>query len=393
MAMSSTDRSTLTAAATAMLGTVATLGGLFSAIFFLSLNTRPTGGTNSALRSLYPTYDAIVMLTSLAASGVIGTLSILYLTVGENPDKLIKIQIALTIYVSCLVIPVGLRQIENLDTVAVARVILKKSSRRQFLNYRLARVWREDGEYRYALASDGLNYTRTDPLRPFHDLAQLAFSSGDRLLLGKLIGELASLVPKSYGHRWPSDRKGPAEWRRRTIPLLGYYGTNAPRDRIAISLHIAHYIRNTAKNNLVRQPKFDVGRHACQYHLARVISSLSTNAAARHTIRIALFAILDISLRYKDVAPYGRVEPLNAVIVATDQLYAEGRIGEAELSAAILGTIRARTKQLSDHRAGSTLAEATEPVRALIADAYSRAKASPAWVPGSPTGDPWRNHY
>ncbi|MEE2853502.1 MAG: hypothetical protein VX424_12735 [Actinomycetota bacterium] len=373
--------------------TVATLGGLFSAIYFLSLNTRPTGGSNSALRTLYPAYDAIVMLASLAADCVIGAVSILVLTSGGSPNNLIKIQLTLTIYVSCLVVPVGLRQIENLDTVAVARVVLRKASRRKFLNYRLAKVWREDGEYRYALASDGLNYTRTDPLRPFHDLAQLSFASGDRLLLGKLVGELARLIPKAYGHRWPSDRKGPNEWRRRQIPLRGYLGINGPRDRIAVSLHIMHYMRNTAKNNLNRQPEFDVGRHACQYHLARIIASLCTNAASRHTIRIALYAIFDISLRYKDVSPYGRVEPLNAVIVATDLLYAEGSIREAELSAALLGVIRARTQQLSDARSGTTLAEATEPVRTGIEDACSRARANPGWIPGSANWDPWRNHY
>lgn len=387
------DRPTLVAASTTMLATVATIGGLFSAIYFLSLNTRPTGGTNNALRVLYPAYDAVTMLASVAMACVLGTFSVAYLAIDATPVTLIKIQFALTIFVACLVLPVGLRQIENLDTVAVSRTILKRSKKRSFLEYRLARVWPEDGEYRYALASDGLNYTRTDPLRPFHDLAQMTFNSGDRLLLGKLIGELARLIPHSYGHRWPSDHRGPNEWKRRKIPLRGYKGRDAPRQRIAVSLHIMHYIRNTAKNNLHRQPGFDVGRHACQYQLARVVAALSTNHAARHTVRIALYALYDISIRYQAVVPYGRVEPLNAAIVATDLLYSEGRVQEAELSAALLGAIRARTRQLSDSRSGSTLLQATEATRNLIEDARNRARASPHWVPGVPEWDPWRDHY
>ncbi|MDO3109824.1 hypothetical protein [Mycobacteroides abscessus] len=383
----------LMAASTTMLSAVATLGGLFSAVYFLSLSSRPTGATNTALRTLYPTYDAIVMLTSLAAACIIGVLSVYFLAIGKCPSELIRLQFAFTIYVAFLVIPVGLRQLENLDTVSVARLLLRNASKKTFLRYQLARVWVADGEMRYTLASDGLNYSRTDPLRGIHDLALLAISSGDRLLHGKLIGELCRVVLRAHGRRPPSDNREPREWGGRPTFIGRYLGTAARRHRLVTTLHISHYIRNTAKNNLIRQPKFDVGRHACQYHLARIIAALSTSNASIHSIRISLYALLDISMRYRDVEPYGRVEPLNAMIVVTDLLYERRRISEAELAADILGTIRARTAQLSDTRSGVALTGATDIVRIRIENAARKARSNDEWIPGVQLHNPWHSHY
>lgn len=133
----------------------------------------------------------------------------------------------------------------------------------------------------------------------------------------------------------------------------------------------------------------DVGRHAAQYQLSKLCGVLSGAQDSSPVIRVSLFAIMHISLDYADVPPYGRVEPLNGLIVAIILLDEAGRRREAELGAEVLGVISIRTKQLDGDRARSYLSDLTGPLAVSFNSARRCAETS-EWLPGSEEEDPWR---
>lgn len=373
---------------------VATFGGLFAVIYFLTAQLKPGGAKRLALVELYRAPELFLLLGTICLSlaSLFCALILPDRIFGNERSLLLGISFLFATYLILITVPLGLIQIENLNPATIARKLINMVDFRGIRNYDLARVQRDNlGRLRYSLQTHGLNYDRSDPLRPTHELFQGAIDDNDRLLLGKLVGLLCERIAAEFGRRWPTEGTSPSDWSKGwSFSLRSMRRSRNVEARVAFALHLIHYLRRLARNTLTSWVGLDVGRHATQYQLSKLCSVLASAKSSDPVLRMCLFAIMHVSLDYTSVKPYGRVEPLNGLIVATGHLERSGRQKEAELAAAIIGLVDARTDQLGSGRAQQYISD----LSGRLYDAYKKGKESffsdSSWLPGNDQDDPWR---
>ncbi|WP_344069702.1 hypothetical protein [Nostocoides vanveenii] len=366
-----------------------TLGGLLGLIFFITAQVRPSGLGNAGLRILYrdQTFPTVV-----AALVITLTASILGLAI-RSSDMMWSGRLACIALVGCLfvtwsAVPISMLAYENMRPDTAAKKILQDLNANTVARYGLVDILRgETGQVTISLRSDGLDYSRHDPLRAFHELVQQAILAKDRLLLGNLLSLLFERVAKILDAPWPSDSLASADWRiRAKIRSRIRFPQD---DQLAVAVHALHYVVRLARNLKRDWGSLDVGRHSAEYNIAKFAACLAARHGTEAIGSVALTAIARISLEYKDITPYGRVEPLNLLSRTIRALDASNRSTEVSLALSLIALIECNTKQLSDGR-GDPLYATLTPEHTMRLDAIRRDWGEELWKSKIKDVDPWR---
>lgn len=381
LVIESTQRNALLGASLAV---VSTLGGLVGLIYFLTAQIRPSGMKSSAVGVIYR--DAIfkVVLVSIMAALFSGILGLTGAFPDEVTNRLTGANLTASFAVISSLLPVAIIQFENLNTGVLADKLLRSFSADSVGKYGLVAVHiQEFGNAVIEVKTNGLNYERFDPLRPFHELIEQAIADRDRLLLGRLLGSLCSRVAHIMGARWPGEGSATSDWAsvrtgRRELSEGDYQ----------VAVHAVHYIVRLAKNLLQSWPGLDVGRHGAQYQLIKLCAALAKVPNSQPMVRVCLSGVLRISEAYALVRPYGRVEPLNALHRPIRLLSEVNRLGDVEYALRVIAFIAERTAQLDNGRG--------EPLRNLLTAGenkillkYRRLANDRSWNPTDCAFDPW----
>jgi hypothetical protein len=384
----------------AAIATVATVGGLFSAIYFLTAQVAVSGLRNYGIGDLYRAPELALLLAAIVISISAGLVGLVLPREFQQQGGIATGACLIAgFYVVLIIVPIGLIQVENMTFSVVALKIAQQISTRRIQAWGLAGIsWNENHVLSATLENHQLEFTRRDPLRAFHDVVMTAVAERDTHLVGRLIGILCARICAQFGARGPDGYlySLPSTVFRRLALRLG-------RDRSTekaalVTIHIAHYIRRRAANLRtewaapVISEDWDTGRHASQFELSRTIARIACRDREGLAIRTLLFAILHISLDYSATPPYGRVEPLNALVDATVTLRTKDRALEANLAAEILGLIRARTSQLSEDRVPNIEVRLGSDLFGVFQSSVDRSARDLDWLPGLAAEDLWRAH-
>lgn len=390
--ISSDNASTLIAT---IVQTTAELGGAALAVVFLSAQLWAAAGRPSILRELYRSKDIYILLTYLSLTLWAGYVALTVITnplVNISKCKIIDSLIVLAVASVLLIVPVVFSQIENLNQTALAAKLSARLKPKGIIDYGLTSVEPMPGQpnaIKYSLIMVGLRPSGVDPLRPLHELLMDAVNTRDRVLFGKLFRYLLAPIAKVYGGYW--DLRG--------VKVNGSPGITAKlssrryrlNEKIHLSLGILHYSVKRARNLLIEWEGRDIGRHGIITGIGDLIRCLAKIKDSDTSIRICLYATLNITKYYSGVRPYGRIEPMNAYFKAAEELWAAGKEREAILCAEILGWTATHTEQLGLERAGNLEDIFNTELHQAYTNAKEIAKNQLDWVPGSQEEDPWRD--
>jgi hypothetical protein len=331
----------------------ATVGGLFASVYFLTAQVGSNGLRGYGLSELYRAPELFLLLGSLVGALIAGTAA---LALPVDFEALFATMafaaISLGLYVILIVLPVGLIQVENLNYRLVALKLVRQITTRGIVAWGLSDVRKEAGRFSATLLHQGIDYRRKDPLRPIHDLVETAASQRDTHLIGRIVELLCERIAFSLGAR----SSGVPLYSRLDELEVRAFRALTPTCSITrstmVAVHILHYLRRLAVNVGRSWERWDSGRHSTHHALSRLVATLAAHDRDGVVIRMCLFVILHISLDYRAIAPYGRVEPLTALFVSANVLVRRERRAEAILAAEVLGVISARTEQVSFSRVG-----------------------------------------
>lgn len=327
----------------------ATIGGLIAVIYFMTAQTRPMGVKDAAVGALYRDSTFTVLLLAISSALLASLLGLVSTIPQDMQPRLLVISSVASMYVALGILPTAAIQFENMNSSAIAAKVLRELSPATVRAYGLVEVVRTDqGEQRVELKTNGLDYDRRDPLRAFHELVERAIANQDRLLLGKLLGALFERVCYVLQVHWPAESSATLDWKPRQT--LVAHLRPVTDEELAVAIHALHYAVRLARNLHKAWSGLDVGRHSAQYQIAKLITAIAPRDGVEVVSRVALSAEARISLAFRDVEPYGRVEPLNALATSVAQLERHRRTLEVGYALCVLAGISHETSQLSGDR-------------------------------------------
>jgi hypothetical protein len=335
-----------------LIPTTVTFGVAALAIVFLTAQVSAAYGKPSVLKELYRSRDVYILFLCVSVNILAGYFALvlntdLVITVLEN--RLLDSLLIIAMLTALLMLPIVMSQIENFDPLVLAAKLSSRINARDVKEYGLTHVDVPDNLrniVNYSLSPVGIRPHRVDPFRPIHELIIDSVNTRDRVMFGKLFRYLLQPIPRAYNAYW--DPEGiKTSGKSKKIPSLYRYDLE---EKIHLSLAILHYAVKRAKNLLNEWNGLDIGRHGILTGIGDLISSLAPIKDSQVTIRLCLNATFHISKYYAGVAPYGRVEPLNAYFIAAQELFRYGKAVESNYCIEVLAWIAVHTKQLSPQR-------------------------------------------
>lgn len=380
--------------------TLGAITGIAVALLFLTAQFVSRPGTSRLLREVYWGPTGVLTMACFFSAISVGVLTLARVSILlENHDyRWADVNIVLAIATIALLCPLVLLQFENINPYAVARRLARRITVGRICAYGLAHVCTEltpPGRIRYAIRRWRLDHGHDDPLGGFHEVVMQAVDAHDRVLLSLLVRLLLSriAVVNAVPYQLVSTPRLNVAPRHLMYCWL-YTHFRRPRsdsNRVAVTLHILHYIVRRARNMVAEWKGRDVVRQAFVRDIIDLIETLRLRDSTNQIIVLAEFAILHICLSYTTVPRYGRIEPLAALYVTATNLYENGRVNEATLCTEILAVIAVRTGQLPP---SARLEFEKELSPGHLVDVYrsamSRAIAEVDWLPGNVEEDPWR---
>lgn len=126
------------------------------------------------------------------------------------------------------------------------------------------------------------------------------------------------------------------------------------------------------------------------YSITQMIKSLACVPNCDEHIDILIFALYHVSVAYRDIRPYGRVEPLNNAFTALAELTDNSRHRQSQLLERVIGLLAAQTKQLEQARLHVPVTgQITRTQMLSIVAVYRDALAAPDIVKSVDDQDPW----
>lgn len=386
------SREGLAVLATTVTQTSAAIGAIALALVFVTAQLSVGTPRPLAVRLLYRQPEIYLLVVNFIATILLGYSVLLRpLTMSCTWVNILLILGAAQVIG---VLPLVLFQIENLDPVALGRKLAQSIRPKSIERYGLTRVVMkktEHGVYVCSLNLVGLRPPQVDPLRPIHEVIMEAVRARDRVLLGKLLAFLLSRIAHVHGVAW---RQTGGTNRRAAVAdrfwLMGAARFSPPA-RLHCTLALLHYTVKRVRNLLFEWEERDIGRHGALTAIADLIWSLSHSRRSEVAIEISLYAVLRISEEYRNVVPYGRVEPLNLYFAVGNRLLRVGYGDAARLCASILAWAATRTAQLNKTRMGSEKKTLAEELKKSYNTARRVSARHPGWLPGKRSEDPWRD--
>jgi len=306
--------------------------------------------------------------------------------------KVISTVLILSIASVFLVIPVLALQIENLIPLILASKLSKKITPEAIIDYGLTSVEvlsRSPLKVNYQLITVGLNPRFEDPFRPLHEVLMDAVSAKDRVLFGKLFLHFLRPIAKVHNIDWrPNSNLNKGDKRSRLYFLSR---KSSLIEQVHTTLAVLHYAVKRARNLKQEWELRDTGRHGIINGIATLTLKLLDRPDTEITIRIALYAVFHISKEYKDVQPYGRIEPLNSFFQIATYLDTKCKFAEAFLCTEILAWISVHTKQIATKRSLEMEDSLSHKLKRYYKSIKLKAASDEEWVPGCQTEDPWRS--
>jgi hypothetical protein len=352
----------------------------------------------SVVQQIYKGGEIYTLLGFFTAALVAGYLALFILpslnppSVGPIDDlRLVDTEFVLCLTSVLLVGPVLALQLENLNPLTLALKLADEINPHVVISYGLTEVDVSADNatvLHYRLITVGLRPSGVDPLRPVHEIVMETVRAQDRVLLAKLFRCVFKRVADVHGVRWnitgPLQQPG-----RRTIQglLLPF---NYSKERAHVSLFLLHYLVKRARNLRQEWDMRDIGRHGALTVLSDVLTVLAPVSAAEPTIQMTIYASLHICEYYREIPPFGRIEPLTSYFQNANQLLEQGKVDQALLCAQILGWISVRTRQLEMRRLSGSY-ELEPELKKAFTKAKLSAKRSVSWYPGREEDDPWRH--
>lgn len=361
------------------------VGGIALALVFVTAQLGMA--QRSAIRELYRSVDVYALALCFVATLVLGY----WCFATHTPVRLADTVFVLACTTPVLIVPVLLLQLENLDRTVVAGKLALRITPKALRAYGLTDVHVPAGAtpIGYRLRLVGTRTDELDPLRPIHEVIMDAVDARDRVLFGKLIFQLLQPVARVHGLSWDGRgrrRTSPAGRARRWIGARRF----SDADRVHVTLAIAHYCVKRARNLLTEWEGRDIGRHGALTGLGDMVRSMAYVSGQDATAKICVYAILRIARLYRDVTPYGRVEPLSELFDAADWHWRQGRLDVAVLCTEVLAWVSAHGKQLSEERCASVRNTLPTALREAFDQARERCVSQKDWLPGRERDDPWR---
>lgn len=395
-----------------MVETTATVGGITLALIFLTAQMTFGAIRQTLIGELYRSGEVYILALYMMISVILGysilanfpaSLEIWNFSAAQTLEitgNLVDTLLIIAVSSVLLVAPTLALQVENLDPLALADKIADRISAAAIESYGLTNVVsdaRQPSGYKFELVKVGLRPRGVDPLRPIHELLMEAVRARDRVLFGKLLRHLLKRVAAVHGAPW--DLSGQAlPVRARPLPLMRKGARRLSNSgRLHVTLTIVHYCVKRARNFVnewqdSQGRPLDIGRHGILTGLGDIVLALAPVPGARGSIRICLYGALHISRVYSNVAPFGRIEPLNIFFEAACRLESAAKRAESDLCAEMLAWCSARTAQIAGERALG-FAELL-PARVLehFEKSLAFSVADKHWLPGDRSEDPWEKN-
>jgi len=371
--------------------------GITIAVLFISAQINSKTEYSRTLIAIYRSKSTIMaiffmcvsVISSLVSLAMLGTISY------RNSWYVLDINLSISIASICLLVPLVLEQLENINPYALAKKFVRGISANSIKNYGLVIVnadSRREEVFQYELRQFGYGHGLEDPLGPIHELIMGAVSNKDRTqltaLLRTLIGKIASVCATSY-------KIEPSQLRRHlsqaNILLQRTFKTpETVESRLRVAIHIFHYV---VRRSFYLKKEWDSKDYVRQSFIIAVrdlIDSLIIEISNAKVIDVSLYAIMHICLGYNDVKRHGRYEPNISMFSVANDLYKAGFVQQANLAIDVLACLSVRTRQFEDVVSANDELGLDADLQARFEKEKKRATEDPSWFPGEEDGDPWR---
>lgn len=379
---------------------LAAILGITVAVLFITAQVTTRAQYGRLLRDIYKdrtTYIFLSFYFLAITSGVI-LLSEIGTIVKLGNFRWLDLHILVSITAVVLLLPLILVQIENINPYLLAVKLSKRITVKRILAYKLVQISfpaGQAGKAEYRLVVWGHLHGRDDPLGPFHEIIMGTVQARDRVTFSALIRLLLQRVAKISSVPYPSKPLRPNSSKRWLAKVSDHVFTTIPplnslENRLAVALHILHYIVRRTCNLRSEWGDLDTMRQQAILNIRDLITTLCLRRDSSQLIEVCLYATMHICLGYEGVRRYGQHEALSEYYDLSNILMNSGKPEEADLCVQILAVLAERTSQIPLAIRGAMEAQ----IHPSLVESYRKyiniARANQQWIPGSEIRDPWR---
>lgn len=383
---------------------LASILAITTATFFLTVQNNNRGTFVRALRELHS--------GKAIAAYLVVFLSVLMFDIAS----MVKLQdivthayyiiIDLNIILSCVMIAglaaVVMRQVENVDQLVLAGKLSRHISYEGIHSYRLVQIdtsFTGSAPFKCTLHRNNNKHGALDPLGAFHELMMQYVRDRDRITHCALVRTLLNRIARTEGAPYPPCRtqEPGALWRLRSRIVGGWHKRRStPKDRLALTVHIFHYVIRQADNLRRDWGEIDATRQQYLSNLRDLIAAISDassevrdpQSATRHLIDLSILAAYHIELTYGTVKRSASAEEiLDSFVDLAAHLHIKGFVTQATRLMEVLAFLAAHGTHLSKDRIASVLLNIPSTLRDTFHERHSHFLTSP--LAALQIEDPW----
>lgn len=284
-----------------------------------------------------------------------------------------------------------LQQLESANPAHVADILVRRITTQAILRYGLVkRVKDGEGGVRFGIQSWNARHGSSDPLAAFHEVMMLAVEKHDRVLLSHLNRLLLQKIALYRGCYYGLDPQASIKPAFK-VPLETWLRCRRRPSWEArvLAVHFLHYVIRRSMNLVREWDGRDVVRQAFVRDLMDLVDALSACGSENAAVmNLATYAILHVSLAYRSVARYGRVEPTIEAFQLAAKLNARGCSSSGTLLARVLGALSVRVPRIPEAIAEECLRQFSPELVTVYQESVALAEQDAGWLPAD-TDDPW----
>jgi len=352
-----------------------------------------------ALMDIYKDRTTFTTLSIFFIAIILGIISLATIAsiLGSSNYWILDLNILLSLMAILLLAPLVLSQLENLNPYFLAIKLGKRITIKRIMAYNLALIENDHktpNYFKYKLNLWGHKYDRDDPLGPVHEIIMEAVQKKDRVELSTMIRVLLQRIAHYSGIYYKMSPR-PFTFHlaytaaSATTSVTFKFSRNRQLSgRLAITLHILHYVIRRAHNLRDEWGHFDVLRQQFIANIYDLVEGLASKRDTQQIIDLCLFATMHICLGYIDVRQFGQHEPLRDYFYLADKLATCGKSEQATLCRRIIAFIEVnRARQFTHFTALQAVGSSVQVTE--YNSALTSASKEEKWLPYGQIVDPW----
>jgi len=382
---------------TTLIQSLSTIFSITIAILFITAQIYTRARYTQTLLEIYrdPTTLGILLFLFIAIVTNIISLSCLSQIINNGNYKLLNLDILFSITAITFLIPLVLLQMENINSYSLAAKIVKRITIKRILNYHLTQIEADinnPNRYHYKLLLWGHEHSIDDPLRSFHEIVMEAVRNRDRIQLSYLTMLLLQRIARYSGVSYSLKKRSFESniTRKTTGTFYSLFKKPAQlQERLAITIHILHYLIRRAHNLKEEWGNYDTIRQQYVLNIGNLIDALITRQDNDQLVEVCLFGVMHICLDYANVVHYGHYEPLIQYYQLANKLFNLGKYYQATLCLQICAFLRERTLQIPKEQYPNIEDQLLPSLKTIYNNTITIIQSNKNWTPSCEEIDPW----